>query len=110
MNLGVIFNVKENKPELVFVHDYLNSNIGYSTYNSELSKLVDILLKNEIYSEIILNNSIKYSLCEQSNPYYLNALNNYLPLPYKILWIKEVNGNINNILEESYEILNEMEE
>lgn len=110
MNLGVVFNCKENSPELVLIHDYLNSNIGYATYNSEISKVIDELLKNKIYSEIVIDNSIKYSLCEQSNPYYLNVLNNYLPLPYKILWIKEVHGDINDILEESYEILNNLEE
>lgn len=109
MNLGVVFDVNMNKPELVLVHDYLTGNIGYSTYNSNMSTLINTLLNSEIYSEILNNDSIIYSLCEKTNSYYLNALNNYLPSPFKILWIKKVEGDINNILEESYEILEESE-
>lgn len=110
MDLGVVFNINKNEPELVLVHDHLNSNIGYSTYNSILSILINKLLDNNLYYETKINNSISYSIIDKTNPYYLNILNNYLPFPYKILWIKPVFGDINNILEESYEILNKKEE
>lgn len=110
MNLGVVFNMRNNQSELVIVHDYENNNVGYSTYNSELSKIIEKLLNSDLYSEVVLNNSINYSIVDKTNPYYLNILNNYLPFPYKISWIRSVSGDINDILDESYEILNETEE
>jgi hypothetical protein len=105
MNLGVICNIKNNIPECVIVHDYKIGDIGYSTYNDKLAKLLNIILDNEIYSENILNNNIYYNDCDKNNPFYINNLNNYLPYPYKILWIKKINGDINEILEEAYDIL-----
>jgi hypothetical protein len=105
MNLGVICNIKNNIPECVIVHDYETGDIGYSTYNNKLSKLLNIILDNKIYSENLLNNIINYNDCDKNNPFYISNLNNYLPYPYKILWIKKISGNINEILEEAYDIL-----
>jgi hypothetical protein len=109
MNLGVICDITNNKPECVIAHNYKVGDIGYSTYNDKLSKLLNIILDNNIYSENILNNIIHYNNCDKNNPFYINNLNDYLPYPYKILWIKKVDGDINNILEEAYDIL-EMED
>lgn len=106
MNLGVIFNINSNNPEAVIVHDYTNSNVGYSTYNDNLAFIIDNILSNDIYAETSFNDVITYKECCKNSPYYISVINNYLPMPYKILWIKKVNGNINDLLEESYEILN----
>lgn len=106
MNLGVIFDVKENKPECVIIHDYTNSDIGYSTYNEKLSNLIEIILSNDLYLQTKINNKVYYKPCNKDNPYYISVINEYLPFEYKILWLKQVNGDINKLLEESYEILN----
>lgn len=105
MNLGVIFDIRENKPECVIIHDYENGNIGYSTYNEKLSNLIEIILNNDIYMQSKIKNKIICKLCDKDNPYYINTLNQYLPFEYKILWLKKINGNIDKLLEESYEIL-----
>ena len=105
MNLGVVFDIRENKPECVIIHDYENSNIGYSTYNEKLSNLLEVILNNTIYIQSKIKNKITSKHCDKDNPYYINALNQYLPFEYKILWLKKVNGNIDKLLEESYEIL-----
>ena len=105
MNLGIICNIQNNIPECVIVHDYNREYIGYSTYNVNFSKLLDVILDNKIYSKNILNNIIHYNECNKNNPFYLNIINDYLPYPYKITWIKNINGNMEEILEESYNIL-----
>lgn len=109
MNLGVICDINNEKPECVIVHNYENGDIGYSTYNDKLSVSVNTILNNDIYSQTILNNNMDYSICTKNSPYYISVLNNYLPFPYKLLWIKKINGNIEDVLEQAYEIL-EMEE
>lgn len=109
MNLGIICNIKNKKPECVIAHDYQNEDIGYVTYNNKLSESINVILNNDIYSQVIFNDNINYSICDKKNSYYVNVLNDYLPYPYRVLWVKKVIGNIEDILEQSYQIL-EMEE
>lgn len=105
MNLAVVFDIKENKPECVIVHDYINSEIGYSTYNDKLANLIEIIFENDIYLKCKISNKTNYMICNKENPYYTSAINEYLPSQYKIQWIKKVDGDINILLDESYEIL-----
>lgn len=105
VNLGVIFNTKENKPECVIVHDYTSGEIGYSTYSDKLSELIEIIFNNDVYLESKFNNKINCKICTKENPYYISTINEYLPTGYKVQWIKSVEGDINQLLEESYEIL-----
>lgn len=105
MNLAVIFDTKENKPECVIIHNYTSGDIGYSTYNDKLANLIEIILENEMFLQTKINNKINCKICDKNNPYYIRAINDYLPSKYKIQWIKSVDGDMNNLLEESYEIL-----
>jgi len=110
MNLGVICNIKTDIPECVIVHDYENGDIGYSTYNDDFSKLLNAILKKQIFSENILNNVIHYNECNKTNSFYISVVNDYLPHPYKVMWIKNIAGNIEDILEQAYDILDSKED
>lgn len=109
MNLGIICNIINNNPECIIVHNFNTSEIGYSTYNNEMSDILTQIFNNEIYSKYILNDKMHFKLCDKYSPYYINTLNDYIPYPYKIVWIKKIDGDIETILEESYQIL-KMEE
>lgn len=105
MNLGVVFNINDNSPELVIVHDYESGKIGYSTYNNEVAVVLDVILEQNIYSEVLIGEKIKIDECTKFNPYYLNTLNNYLPNPFRVLWVKKINDSMENALKDAYEIL-----
>ena len=107
MNLAIIYNIQINKPECVIAHDYTNGDIGYSTYNTELSNILNIIFNNNLNSTKTINNIIYFNSCNLNNSFYLNCLNDYLPYPYKIIWIKKMNEDINKLLEEAYDLLDE---
>lgn len=106
MNLGIICNIENNSPECVIVHNHITGEIGYSTYNEKLSSILEIILDKDLSSQNVLNKNIYYSDCNKNSSYYLNLINEYLPIPYRILWIKKVNDKMDKLLEEGFEILN----
>ena len=105
MNLAVIYNIQINKPECVIAHDYNSGDIGYSTYNEKLSNILNIIFANKVNSIKTVDNITYCNECNLNNSFYLNCINDYLPYPYKIIWIKKINENINKLLEEAYDLL-----
>ncbi len=105
MNLVIVYDMKKKSPQAVIVHNFNTGDIGYSTYNNELSNILDIILKSDINMIKSLDNITYNSKCDLKNSFYLSCLNDYLPYPYKITWIKNIDDNIDKLLEEAYDIL-----
>lgn len=110
MNLAIICNVISKKPIGVIGVDKDTKTVGYITNNEELESVIEIILNNNTLElpvkETIKDNTIlRYDNINCEHMYYLIAFNYHLPYPYKMLGVTYVEGNLEDVLQESFEYM-----
>jgi hypothetical protein len=107
MNLGIVCDISNKKPIGVIAIDNKNGDIGYIVNNNELEDDIEVILNHKELTvpvqEVINSNYIirqqTYTIKDNN---YLTAFNYYLPQPWRILGLKDVDGDMEQILNESY--------
>lgn len=110
MNLGIICDIISNKPTGVIGVDKETGTIGYITENKDLENVIEIILDSgkldlPIREEINNNEILRHEKQTPKDSYYLIAFNYHLPYPWKILGIRYVEGDIEQVIQESYNYL-----
>lgn len=109
MNLGVICDLAVNKSVGIICVDSETGTIGYTVEQIELENVIEIILDNDL--ELIIKEQIngKEILrkekvnCKDKN--YLTAFNYYLPYPWRILGVRYIEGNIDDVLKDGFQYM-----
>lgn len=110
MKLAMIYNLDLNLPKAGLIHNPITGEIGLATYDEELSSILELILNNNnLFVQKNIGNKTKYDLFKSMNEFYLNYINDFLPFPYKILLIKNINGKMENCLNSIFDLLNNVE-
>ncbi|MNV43633.1 hypothetical protein D3C71_1353500 [compost metagenome] len=108
-NLAVICDITDNSPVGFICSNPLSGDIAYSTQNKTLSSVLEVLLDNKLF--LLKNEKINdidmivEDEIAQTDSYCLIALNYSLPFPWRILGVKEVVGDVEEIVDQAHETL-----
>lgn len=108
MNLGIICELTSNKSIGVIAIEKETGTIGYATNDNDLDKVIEILLDNDeldlmIEEQLGQNTIIRKEKVNPKDDYYLLAFNYHLPYPWRILGVRYIEGDIEEIIKESFE-------
>jgi len=108
MNLAIICNVTSKEPLGVIGVDKDKKLVGYMTNDNDLENILEIILDNntiELPVKETIDNSeiLRYEQLDCTNSYYLIALNYHLPYPYKMLGVTYAEGELETLIQESFE-------
>jgi hypothetical protein len=110
MNLGVICNLVSNKPVGVIGVDKDKGAVGYITEIKELENVIETILdvgklSLQVEEEVDGSKIMRVDEIGVKNSHYLVAFNYHLPFPWRILGLRYVEGDLEQILKESYDYM-----
>lgn len=108
-NLAVICDIRDNTPVGIICSCPYSGDIAFSTEDDMLDETLEVLLDNKVFlhSDEKVNNHVMISEDEivAADSYYLMAINYSLPFPWRMLGVTKAKGDVEQIIEESKNIL-----
>lgn len=105
-NLGVIYDLRNDHPVGVICSNPNNGDIAYSTDDKTLDEVLEILLDNRlslvIEEDVDGKKMIREESVAKTDSYYLMALNYALPFPWRILKVRKIDGDVEEIVNEAF--------
>lgn len=110
MNLAIIVNITSKIPIGAIGVDKDKKTVGYMTNNKELEDIIEIILDNKelelpVKETIYGNDILRYDKIDCNHSFYLIAFNYHLPYPYKILGVTYADGDLETLIQESFEYI-----
>ncbi|MNJ90038.1 hypothetical protein D3C87_76290 [compost metagenome] len=110
-NLAIICDIRENKPVGVICSCPGTGDIAYLTDEDLLSETLEVILDNKLFllneEEVNKKNMIHEETVTVMDSYYLVSINYSLPYPWRILGVKAVDGDVEDIVNEAFAKLKE---
>jgi len=112
MNLAIICDINSKIPLGVIGVDKDKKIVGYMTNNTDLENIIEIILDNKelelpIKETINDNLILRYDKIDYGHSFYLIAFNYHLPYPYKMLGVTYAEGELETLIQESFEYIEE---
>ena len=106
---GIINNVSKNIPVAVFIYDKEKNEFGYKTEDNDLFIILDIISTKKILPIFVYENFengiVGYEMnINIKNKQYITAINYYLPMPYRIVYVEltDLEDNAAELLEQIF--------
>lgn len=107
--LGIICDISNSSPVGVIASNISDKEIVFITKNKSLDIVIETLLEDNIFlqkrEELNGSNMILNEKIDINDEYFFISLNYSLPIPYRIMGIKEFDGDVEKIVFETFNYL-----